>query len=492
MQLNQTSMTFDDFIQYFLPSYIFRLYRGIKKIYKASTLFSNVFIIHLFMIFFRENNKSTDLYRKVWEKRNSDKEAKDIDKNASNIRPFKICVPHSLLDDLKSRLGRAQLNPPSRNSSYSGFSLEHLKKLTDYWKTKFDWRKNEQELNKYPQFKTKIGDIDLHFLHFKSRQRDSKMKIIPLLLIHNWPGSFADFQEVIPILQTSCVEHGLVFEIVCPSIPGCGFSEAPHQSEFSAKNLSEILLALMDRLQYTEFYVHGYGWGAVTASLMARYYPYRVKGMHVNMCFALPNLFDSFIKTLIVYICPIFINKAEYNIIFPLKKKIRMLFQETGFLHLQCSKPNTFGYAMTDSPTSLAIHLLEKFHFKKNSGHLELQDEELTEKFLDNLLTLVTILWTSNDFTNGARFFKQCMSDILKRTYESEIPLTVPCGVAFFPDEIFMLPKYMMENTVEDLVSYTVMPRGGHFAALEEPLLLAKDICKFVQLVDIRSTLKIK
>ncbi|CAL1293185.1 unnamed protein product [Larinioides sclopetarius] len=335
MQLNQTSMTFDDFIQYFLPSYIFRLYRGIKKIYKASTLFSNVFIIHLFMIFFRENNKSTDLYRKVWEKRNSDK-------------------------------------------------------------------------------------------------------------------------------------------------------------EFSAKNLSEILLALMDRLQYTEFYVHGYGWGAVTASLMARYYPYRVKGMHVNMCFALPNLFDSFIKTLIVYICPIFINKAEYNIIFPLKKKIRMLFQETGFLHLQCSKPNTFGYAMTDSPTSLAIHLLEKFHFKKNSGHLELQDEELTEKFLDNLLTLVTILWTSNDFTNGARFFKQCMSDILKRTYESEIPLTVPCGVAFFPDEIFMLPKYMMENTVEDLVSYTVMPRGGHFAALEEPLLLAKDICKFVQLVDIRSTLKIK
>ncbi|GBO15198.1 Juvenile hormone epoxide hydrolase 2 [Araneus ventricosus] len=183
------------------------------------------------MIFYRKNNKATDLYRKVWRKRNSHIESKDIDEDASSIRPFKICVPDSVLDDLKSRLGRARLNTPSRNDNfYNGFNPEHLRKLTDYWKTKFDWRRREQELNKYPQFKTKIGDIDVHFLQFKASQHDFKLKMIPLLLIHNWPGSFADFQKVIPILQTSCVEHGFVFEIVCPSIPGCGFSEAPHQS----------------------------------------------------------------------------------------------------------------------------------------------------------------------------------------------------------------------------------------------------------------------
>ncbi|KAF8787701.1 Epoxide hydrolase 1 like protein [Argiope bruennichi] len=423
------------------------------------------------MMLFRKNDKAKDLYRKVWKRKNSNEECKDEDAKLSSIRPFKISVLDSVLDDLKSRLETTRFSASSTNSNFNnGLSTVHLKKFIDYWKTEFDWRKQEQELNKCPQFKTRIENIDIHFLHFKVNQRhDTKVKLIPLLLIHNWPGSFADFHKVIPILQASCLNQEFVFEIVCPSLPGCGFSEAPLQTDFQAINLSQILLALMDRLGYKEFYVHGYGWGALTASLMARYYPYNVKGMHVNMCFALPNLLDSFIKTLVVSICPIFINSAEHDILFPLKKKLRTLLQETGFLHMQCTKPDTLGCAVTDSPTALAIHVLEKFLFKKNSHHSQPQEGDLKGKFFDDLLTLITIIWVSDHFGNGARFLKESISAVLQRKHENGLPLTVPCGIAFFPDEIFMLPKYMMENMVEDLASYTIMPRGGHFAALEEP-----------------------
>ncbi|GFR24087.1 epoxide hydrolase 1 [Trichonephila clavata] len=248
--------------------------------------------------------------------------------------------------------------------------------------------------------------------------------------------------------------------------------------------MARIMISLMDCLGYSKFYVHGYDWGSITASLMARYYPYRVKGLHVNMCFSVPNIFDSIIKSVVTSFFPFLINSAEYEIFFPFKNKLRKLYENSGSLHMHSTKPGSLGWAMADSPVGMAANILDKILSETNPDYLDLHDGYLTQKLsFDEVLTMVTILWVNNNFMSGARFFKESVNDVLKRTHE-KLPLAVPCGVAFFPNQAIMLPKFMMSDLVEDLVSYTVMPRSANHAAIEEPHLLVDDILKFVHIVE--------
>ncbi|GFU27102.1 epoxide hydrolase 1 [Nephila pilipes] len=489
MQLEVQNQTYASIIasaELIFPTCIVRVagyFKALKKGVSAVSELLTLIIKILYRAYFPDGSKPSDLYTNVWNQTNCDADLKD---NVGPIQPFKINIPDKILSDLKLRLERTRIEDSLVNPDQE-FNSDCLRKLTDYWKNQYQWKKHEAELNKYPQFITNIKGLDVHFIHTKHNQgKGNKLKVVPLLLIHSWPGTFMEFYKVIPFLTTPCIEQGFVFEVVCPSVPGSGFSEAPRSKGFNAKATARIMLSLMDRLGYSKFYVHGYEWGSITASLMARYYPFRVQGLHVNMCFSVPNLLDSFIKSVVIALCPFLIDSAEYQIFFPFKNKLRKLFEDSGYLHFNSTKPDTLGCAMADSPVSMAAYILDKILPETNPDYLDLHDGYLTQSLsFDEVLTMVTIQWVNNNFVSGARFFKENMNDVLKRTHE-KLPLAVPCGVAFFPNQVIMLPKFMMADLVDDLVSYTVMPRSAHLAALEEPQLLADDIHKFVHIVETR------
>ncbi|XP_035205761.1 epoxide hydrolase 1-like [Stegodyphus dumicola] len=197
----------------------------------------------------------------------------------TSIRPFKIQVSNDVLNDLKMRLERTRFEDPLEESMFlDGFNPNYLREVVEYWKSKYNWEKEEEKLNKFQHFKTRIEGLDIHFMHVKpTKEEEKKVEVIPLLLIHGWPGSFTEFYKIVPMLTTPRLDYNYVFEVVCPSIPGFGFSESPTKKDFNARAAARIFLTLMERLGHSKFYVQGGDWVSHIASLIARYYPSRLR-----------------------------------------------------------------------------------------------------------------------------------------------------------------------------------------------------------------------
>jgi len=350
----------------------------------------------------------------------------------------------------------------------------------DYWRKEYDWRSQEKMLNQYPQFKTTIEGLEIHFMHVKPKlPADSKLKVLPIMIIHGWPGSVVEFYKLIPLLTTARPGRDYVFEVICPSIPGYGFSESPYKKGFNIRAAARIFLTLMDRIGHRKFYVQGGDWGSAISTSMARCYPERILGLHVNMIFGGMSTWEK-VKYVTISFFPFLVSKPEYKAAFPIKRILKLIYTEGGYFHLQTTKPDTIGCATCDSPAGMAAYLLEKFSYWVNPEYLNLEDGGLTEKFsMDELLTNVMMYWVNNNFTAAARFYKENLSSVVNR---EKAPIAVPTGVAVFPNELTGLPKTCLSQQVKNLVSYNFMPRGGHFAAFEEPELLADDIWKFVSL----------
>ncbi|GIY53040.1 epoxide hydrolase 1 [Caerostris extrusa] len=252
---------------------------------------------------------------------------------------------------------------------------------------------------------------------------------------------------------------------------------------FNARAAARVFVTLMERLGHSQFYVQGGDWGSYISSLMARYYPTKVKGLHVNMYFFLPQTWE-FLKGVAITLFPSLISKDEYEIAFPLKRKFKMLLEESAYFHMQGTKPDTLGCGMSDSPAGMAAFLLEKFPICTDRKFLDLEDGGLTKKFtLNELLTNVMMYWINNNFAAAARFYKENVREVFRNLHE-KMPVIVPSAVALFPHEVLMFPKTMMSQQMKNIVSYTIMPQGGHFAALEEPQLFSDDLWKFVSLVE--------
>ncbi|GFT10289.1 epoxide hydrolase 1 [Nephila pilipes] len=399
----------------------------------------------------------------------------------TSIHPFKIYIPDEVLFDLKERLLNARYEPPLEDSKFCyGFNSDYLKSVIEYWKNEYDWRKEEEHLNKFSHFKTCIEGIDVHFVHVKPTVPEGRqLKVLPLLVVHGWPGSFYEFYKIIPLLTAPSPDRDFVFEVVCPSIPGYGFSSAPCKKGFDATATSRLFITLMDRLGHNRFFVQGGDWGSFIATLLGKYYPSSIIGVHVNMYSSGPKSWDFFKAIAIAYF-PSLVSPAEYKGLYPFWERFKTILQETGYLHIQATKPDTVGSGLADSPVGLAAYILEKFSTWTDMKNRESDKGNLIEKFtLDELLTNVMIYWVNNNITSSVRFYKE---NIGNRAHE-KMSLTVPCGFALFPNELVALPRCLMERSITQLLSYTVMPRGGHFAAFEEPQLLADDIWNFVSLV---------
>ncbi|XP_068183330.1 epoxide hydrolase 1 isoform X2 [Antennarius striatus] len=401
------------------------------------------------------------------------------------IYPFKVQTSDEEIKDLHERIDRARYTNPLEDSGFQyGFNSTYLKKVVSYWRNEFDWKKQVAVLNKYPHFKTKIEGLDVHYIHVRPSHQKNQ-RILPLMLVHGWPGSFYEFYKIIPLLTEN--QDDLVFEVICPSLPGYGFSDAPQKQGFDSLAAARIFLTLMERLGFSQFYLQGGDWGSLITTNMAQMKPQCVKGLHLNM-FTVRRGFKLLLTLMIGPYLPFLVGLGREDVqrLFPyLEKNVWEILKESGYFHIQATKPDTAGCGLNDSPVGLAAYILEKFSSWTNLKNRDLADGGLERMFsLDDLLTNVMIYWTTGSIVSSMRFYKENFKSNPDKRVDAKTEIFVPTGLAAFPGELMHCPKSWAELRYRNIYSYTFMPRGGHFAAFEEPQLLAGDLVQFVRKVE--------
>nr|CAD7571340.1 unnamed protein product [Timema californicum] len=360
-----------------------------------------------------------------------------------SIRPFKINISQEILDDLSDRLELLpDLTPPLEGIGFQyGFNTQYLKKIVTFWHEEYNWREREAYLNSFPQFKTQVDGLDLHFLHVKPKQ------------------------------------------VVVPSLPGYGFSEGASKPGLGTAQMAVVFKDLMARLGFDKFYLQGGDWGAIIGSNMATLYQDNVLGFHSNMCFV--NTLLSNLKMLLGSLWPTLVVEEELvHRMYPLSKTYSNLILEMGYMHIQATKPDTIGVPLRDSPVGLAAYILEKFSTWTNPAWQTRPDGGLTEKFnLTNLLDNIMIYWVTGSITTSVRLYSESFSKAQFALGLDSIPTKVPTACAMFPFELAYQPESFLKDKYHNLVQFHNMPRGGHFAAFEEPRLLADDIWSAVKLI---------
>ncbi|XP_056424653.1 epoxide hydrolase 1-like [Hyla sarda] len=410
----------------------------------------------------------------------------------TGVRPFRVEASEEDIKDLHARLDHTRYVFPLEDAQFHyGLPGTELQKIVSYWRNTYDWAQQVETINRYPHYKTRIEGLDVHFVHVKPPHLKPGQKAVPLLLVHGWPGSFYEFYRIIPLL-TEPGNHGLdpsiTFEVICPSIPGYGFSEAPHKKGFNANAVARIFYKLMLRLGFSEFYLQGGDWGSLITTTLSQMKPESVKGLHLNMVFINSAGLRMLLSVLLGRHLPWLVGFTREDVkrFFPyLEKSVYALVRESGYLHIQATKPDTVGSALNDSPAGLAAYILEKFSTWTNPDYRQLEDGGLQRKFtMDDLLNNVMIYWVTGSITSSMRFYKENLSREFQSSAAVTTPVYVPTGIAAFPSELSHCPQVLAKDKYKNIVSYTYMPRGGHFAAFEEPEILARDIQNFVSKVE--------
>lgn len=415
-------------------------------------------------------------------------------KNDENeeIHPFTIETSEEELKDLFRRIDETRYTEPLEGSRFNyGFNSKELRKVVSYWKERFNWKKQLEILNQYPHFKTKIEGIDIHFLHVKPKNLPAGRRAKPLIMVHGWPGSFYEFYKIIPLL-TDPTSHGLsdehIFEVICPSIPGYGYSEASHKQGCDSVAVARIFYKLMRRLGFQEFYAQGGDWGSMICTILAQIAPSNVKGLHLNMAAVFSSNLPVVLSIFLGRWFPGLFGFQDEDVrrMFPFMKKFFFhTLKESGYMHIQGTKPDTAGCGLNSSPVGLAAYLLEKFSTWTDADFRDHEDGGLEKKFtLDELLTNVMIYWLTGSIVPSMRFYKENLQHGLGAAKHDKLPVKVPTGIASFPNELVHCPLLWAKQKFLNIVSFNYMPRGGHFAAFEEPELLARDILQFVGKVE--------
>ncbi|XP_025074005.1 LOW QUALITY PROTEIN: juvenile hormone epoxide hydrolase 1-like [Pogonomyrmex barbatus] len=408
---------------------------------------------------------------------------------SKEVRPYVIKVTKSIIDDLKERLTkRREFVAPLEDTAWTyGISTTYLKDVLDYWATKYNWTEREALLNKYPQYMTNIQGLDIHFYRVKPYipSERKNIKILPLLMLHGWPGSVVEFQKIIPMLTTPRPDKDFVFEVIAPSLPGYGFSQAAVRPGLATPQMALIFKNLMLRLGFNKFYTQGGDWGAAIVSHLSSLFPDNILGTHSNMCMTSmtkSNIFWTFLGSYI----PSLVVESEYsNRMYPLGEHYSRLLEETGYMHIQASKPDTIGTTVAASPVGLAAYILEKFSTWTNPEYKFRPDGGLLEKYtLDELLDNLMLYWVTNSLTTSVRLYAEQFTKAHMASRIDELPVEVPVGCAAFPHELAYQPQSLLRERYTNMIQYNHLPRGGHFAAFEEPALLADDIFTFVATVE--------
>jgi len=374
-------------------------------------------------------------------------------------KPFTLSIPDQAIADLRARLALTRFPDQAPDAPWAyGTDLAYMRKLVPYWQTEFDWRAQEAALNAFPQFKVPMPDVDLHYLHVPG-QGPAPM---PLLLMHGWPGSVYEFIDIIPRLTDPARFGGDpadAFTVVAPSLPGYGLSFDAGQKRFNIEQIAACFAPLMtDVLGYQKYGAQGGDYGAFTATRLGHAHPDNLIGIHINL---LTVRRDG----------PPPSNPTEEERRY-LEQLSVWLKQETGYQWIQGTKPQTLAYALTDSPAGLLAWIAEKFRTWSDCGG---DPESAISR--DRMLANVSLYWFTGAI--GSSFWPY----YARLQGQWPIPIggtvSVPTGYAAFPREIMRPPRSLAEKLYTNIQRWTDMPKGGHFAAMEQPEALAADIQAF-------------
>ena len=375
----------------------------------------------------------------------------------AEVRDYKINVADSVLTDLRERLERTRLPDQIPDTGWEyGSDRAYMDELLEYWRTQYDWRRHEEALNALPHFKAEIDGVDLHFIHIRSREPGA----IPLVITHGWPGSVYEFMNVTGPL-TDPVAHGGdatdAFDLVLPSMPGYGFSGRARDRGMSVDRVADLVAGLMKQLGYDRYGAQGGDWGSAVSAWLARGYPERLIGIHLNMVGGGP---------------PEGMQDPEAGIpaweLRRHKERADWWRGENAYGSIQGTKPLTLAYGLNDSPAGLAAWVVEKFRAWSDCGG------DIESRFTkDQLLTNIMLYWVTQSMPSAVRLYYES-----RRSDRTAGRVDVPTAVAVFPGEIFFSPRKWVEARY-NVRQWTEMPRGGHFAAMEEPELFVNDVRKF-------------
>jgi pimeloyl-ACP methyl ester carboxylesterase len=373
-------------------------------------------------------------------------------------KPFVLNVPDAAIADLKTRLALTRFPDSAPGEPWAfGSSVAYVRDLVGYWKDDFDWRTQEAALNAFPQFKVPLHDIDLHYLHVPGVGPNP----YPLLLLHGWPGSVYEFLDIIPRLTDPARFGGDpndAFTVIAPSLPGYGLSFKPGQKRFILQDMAACVHDLMtDVLGFEKFAVQGGDWGGGIASIIGQAYPSSVCGIHVNLLFAPRDPAASG-------------TTAEEERYFTILR--HWLKEETGYQQIQGTKPQTLAFALTDSPAGLAAWIAEKFRSWSDCDGVP--ENALSR---DHMLANISFYWFTGAI--GSSFWPYYGRLHSAWPISPARPVTVPTGYAAFPKEMIVPPRSIAEKTYTNIQRWTVMQKGGHFAAMEQPEALADEIQQF-------------
>ncbi|XP_022226074.2 juvenile hormone epoxide hydrolase 1 [Drosophila obscura] len=413
--------------------------------------------------------------------------SKQSNKENKAILPYDITVNPEVIADLKSQLSRPlKLQAPLEGVGFEyGFNANELQKVVQYWRDTYltNWSEREEYLKKLDHFQTEIQGLKIHFIHAKPNKEAVKKgkKVLPLLLMHGWPGTVREFYDFIPLLTTASDKSDYVFEVIAPSLPGYGWSQGSSKTGFGVAQVAVVMRNLMLRLGFEKFVVQGGDWGSLIGSNLASLFPENVLGYHSNMCgnnspmgnlkLALSLVFPSW-----------FVDNQFAHFYKGFGGIFSIMMEEMGYAHIQASKPDTIGNALIDNPIGLASYILEKFSTWTNPAFMTLPDGGLTKRFTyDQLLDNVMIYYVTNSITTSVRLYSESMNKAQLGLAVDSLPITAKTGCTRFAHEIAHFPDGVLANKFPNLVHSTHFQDGGHFPAFELPQQLYEDFTAFVQ-----------
>ncbi|MDF2544058.1 MAG: multidrug transporter [Herbinix sp.] len=371
---------------------------------------------------------------------------------------FHIHVSNEILDDLKYRLHHIRWPDQTENSNWErGTDLNCLQTLVSYWRDHFDWRAQELQLNCFSQFQSNIDGIDVHFVH----ERGNGPNPLPIILTHGWPDSYIRYHKIIPLL-TDPARYGRdpedAFDVIVPSLPGFGFSGCTKHSGMNNCKVSELWVKLMtEELGYRKFAAAGGDIGSGVTRYLAFNHPDLLYGIHLTDIGIIKNIITT----------PGLSNLSEDELQYRMKTQ-QWISQEGAYMSIQSTKPQTLSYGLSDSPVGLAGWMIEKFRtWSDCSGNLWQSFSN------DDLLTNIMIYWVTNTIGSSIDMYYENT-----HTLPAIGRIEVPTGIALFPADLLLPPKeWAMQNL--NITRWSLLPRGGHFTAMEEPELFADDIRAF-------------
>ncbi|MDM1293383.1 epoxide hydrolase [Sphingobacterium sp. N143] len=390
----------------------------------------------------------------------------EISKSDTSIRPFKINIPQAKLDELKRRIAETRFpDKETVNDESQGIQLAQLKELIDYWGNGYDWRKLENKLNALPQFVTRIDGLDIQFIHVRSKEKAA----LPLVLTHGWPGSPLEFIDAIGPL-TDPVHYGGkaedAFDVIIPAIPGYGFSEIPKELGWNPDRVAKAWDTLVKRLGYTKYVSEGGDHGSVISNALARQAPSGLLGIHLTMPATIPA---ELVKSINAGDpVPAGLSQDEVNAY----TSMRAFFgRNAAYGEIMVTRPQTTGYLLSDSPSALAAFLYEKIAEWTES---DLKPEKVISR--DAILDDITLYWLTNTGASSSRFYWENNNNNFSAEHQKTARIKVPVAISVFPHEIYQAPESWSRAAYPSLYYYHKAPKGGHFAAWEQPQIFTEEL----------------